>query len=253
MKDLYNRNIQDIIVLLALLLLTTGLYNKAYADNGTYTDNDYVDSLILSIYGDNSQGTPAEYTDEQYIESLIQSIYYSNDNYTEDDYINSLIKSIYGDDELTKNSEFNNSVKSVSYVDYLYSNTNELRVIDKSEIRRLIKSSVMGASIIASPELLEFAKINGIPTKGRVLTGDSVKRVSLYFKRFLSGNEYPDMLVYFREGSFEIENHLAEIFDNKSALDSFISQYRYELNYPGMLIDFSPVLDQLLMNSKTST
>ena len=253
MKTLYNKNIQDIIVLLALLLLTMGLFNKAYADNGTYTDNDYVDSLILSIYGDNSQDASAEYTDEQYIESLIQSIYNNNDNYTEEDYINSLIRSIYGDNELSEKSELNNSVKSVSYVDFLFSNTNGLRVIDKSEIRKLIKSAEIGASVIASPALLEFAKLNSIPTKGRVLPSNSVKRVSIYFKRFSSGDELPDMLVYFREGSFEIENHLAKIFNNKSALDSFISQYHYELNYPGMLIDFSSVLDQLVMNSKTST
>lgn len=253
MKNIYDRSIQDIIIFLALLLLTITLYNKAYADNATYTDNDYVDSLILSIYGDDSKNASTEYTDEQYIESLVQSIYNSNDNYTEEDYINSLIESIYGNNELSRKSELNDSVEPVSYVDFLYSNTDGLRVINKSEIRRLIKSSEMGASIIASPELLEFAKINGIPTKGRVLPSNSVKRVSLYFKRFLSGNEYPDRLAYFREGSFEIENHLAEIINNKSALDSFISQYRYELNYPGMLIDFSSVLDHLSMNSKTST
>ena len=70
-------------------------------------------------------------------------------------------------------------------VKVFFSETHGVQVIKRNEIRKVMKSAEMGARIIASPELIEYAKINGIEVKGRTLSYDAVQQMSLRLKRSL--------------------------------------------------------------------
>lgn len=70
-------------------------------------------------------------------------------------------------------------------VKVFFSETHGVQVIKRNEIRKVMKSAEMGARIIASPELIEYAKINGIEVKGRTLSYDAVQRMSIRLKRSL--------------------------------------------------------------------
>lgn len=243
MKSLYNKGLQDIFIIFALLAVNIILFNNVYAS--TDTDEDYITNLTASVLNPNNA-----YTEEQYVDSLVQAV--NNPKaYTEEDYVNSLVSSIYGNEKPVTSTKPNKlEVPTTMLTDekLIFSYTHGLRVINKNEIRKVIKSAKMGASIIASPALLEFAKINGIESVGRVLPNKSVKKISIYIKRFMSDDKTPEMLVFVRKGSHNVKTSLARMITNKATLSQFIDQYNFELVFPGMLMDFTPVVGKAVEN-----
>ena len=95
---------------------------------------------------------------------------YAGQTYTEDKYASSTTAT---------------TTATQSDVKVFFSETHGVQVIKRNEIRKVMKSAEMGARIIASPELIEYAKINGIEVKGKTLSYDSVQRMSLRLKRSL--------------------------------------------------------------------
>ena len=186
MNSLYNKGLQDIFIIFALLAVNILLFNNVYAS--TEQDNNSIKDT--SKIAGNLEIPTTIFTDKNMI----------------------------------------------------FSYSHGLRVINKNEIRKVLKSAKMGASIIASPALLEFARINGIESIGRVLPDQSVKKISIYIKQFMPKNEMPEMLVFVREGSHNVKTSLAKMITDKSTLNQFIKQYNFELVFPGMFMDFTSIV-----------
>lgn len=238
MNNLYNKNIQDVVIIFALLLLNLVLFNNVYASTDADSEQEYIAALTDEI--EKSYNGP---TCEQYNDILVQSIYGNNPAYSDEDYLNDLVISVSQNNETISDSKAGKQpLKNAKNV--FFADAHGLRVINHREINKVIKSARIGASITGSPALLEFAKLNGIKANGRVLSDVSVKQVSIYLKRFLSENNSPKVVAFVGEKGINIEMSLANMIQDKNELNRFINQYQFELGFPGMLMDFTSVLQK---------
>ena len=96
-----------------------------------------------------------------------------------------LYNNVYAGQDYTEDKYDSSTTATQADVKVFFSETHGVQVIERNEIRKVMKSAEMGARIIASPELIEYAKINGIEVKGRTLSYDAVQRMSIRLKRSL--------------------------------------------------------------------